>query len=387
LKVIILTESLGAGGSERRACTLASRIKDKGHHVKVITYYPNDHYAWLLRKANVEHIFLGTSKLKRVFRLRNVLNQELPHVVLAFGSICSLAAKLASLPSRAWGLIICEARTALPRESQRIHWDRSLHRFADFIITNSHTSRLIIEYFYPHVIGRIATIYNPVDFNLFHQGTELKNQSVLNIVIASRIDSNKNAMGLIEAIDCVRANGIVDGMEFHWYGYADEDSTYLEDCKAVVLSKKLQHVITFHKPVKDIGEIYRKADAVLLPSLREGLPNSICEALACGLPIIMGSVCDAGNLVKNSYNGFLFDPHSPISMAEAIQRFERLSPLEKDDMGRRSREIAENLFDMNIIIGQYLEVIKAVVKKSHHLVNHWPPTVPQTSLEFLKSVT
>jgi glycosyltransferase involved in cell wall biosynthesis len=386
MKLIILTESLAGGGSERRACTLASRFKDKGHQVKIISFYPHDHHSELLVKANVEHRCLGSSKIRRIFRLRNFLKQESPHAVLAFGTSCSLSAKLASLPSRTWDLIVCEAQTALPKENRKIHWDRKSHFLADFIITNSHTNRLMINYFYPHVSERITTIYNPVDINIFHKRIGFKNHSLLNFVIASRLDPNKNAMRLIEAINLIKANHILSGMEFHWYGYANKDSTYFRDCKKFIESKKLQHVISFHEPVKDIGEIYRKADAVVLPSLREGLPNSVCEALACGLPVIMSSVCDAGNLVRDGYNGFLFNPNSLVSMAKAIQEFKELSQLERDKMGRRSREFAENWLDSDIIADKYLEIIKAVIEQNPHKVNDWPAVVPQTSLEFLKSV-
>jgi glycosyltransferase involved in cell wall biosynthesis len=387
MNIIIISQSLIGGGAERRACTLASLMKGKGHQVKVITFYPYDHFAGFLQSADVELIMLSSRKLRRISQLRNFLKKEAPHVVLAFGTSCSLTAKLASLPSRTWGLVVTETGTDLPRENRKAHWDRKSHLFADLIITNSHTNRLIITHFYPHVRGNITTIYNPVDLNLFCPKNKVKNHSLLKIVIASRIDSNKNTMLLIEAIDILRDSNLLSGMEFHWYGYEVQGSTYLKDCMEVIAVKKLHDVITFHKPVQDIEQIYCNADAVLLPSLREGLPNTICEALACGLPVMLSSVCDAGNLVRDRYNGFLFDPNSPISLSKAIQEFKKLSVSERDIMGRRSREIAEKWLASDIIVDKYLEVIKAASERSCHIVNHWPPEVPQTAIEFLKSVT
>ena len=387
MKIIIIGQSLIGGGAERRACTLACLMKERGHQVKVITFYPYDHFARLLQNIDVELILLSSGKLRRISQLRNILKKESPHAVLAFGTSCSLTAKLASLPSRTWGLVVTETGTDLPRENIKAHWDRKSHLFADLIITNSHTNRLIITHFYPHVRKCITTIYNPVDLDLFCPRKEFKNLSLLKVVIASRIDSNKNAMLLIEAVALLHDRGQLSGMEFDWYGYELKGSTYLRDCMEVIVEKRLQDVITFHKPVHDIEQIYCKADAVLLPSRREGLPNTVCEALACGLPVMLSSVCDAGNLVRDRYNGFLFDPNSPASLAKAIQEFKKLSVIERGMMGRRSREIAEKWLASDIIVDKYLEVIKAVSERSCHTTNHWPPEVPQTAIEFLKSVT
>jgi glycosyltransferase involved in cell wall biosynthesis len=66
--------------------------------------------------------------------------------------------------------------------------------------------------------------------------------------------------------------------------------------------------------------IYQDADIFLLPSLTEGIPKTLYEAMARGVPIIATSVGGVPNIIKDSENGLLVPPAKPEAMAEAILR-------------------------------------------------------------------
>lgn len=59
---------------------------------------------------------------------------------------------------------------------------------------------------------------------------------------------------------------------------------------------------------KDIAEIYKVSDICCFPSIREGLPVAVMEAMASGLPIVSGNNRGSRDLCKNDANGFLCDP-------------------------------------------------------------------------------
>jgi glycosyltransferase involved in cell wall biosynthesis len=88
----------------------------------------------------------------------------------------------------------------------------------------------------------------------------------------------------------------------------------------------------------------------------EGLPNAVCEGMACGKPILMSDVCDARCLVEDGKNGFLCDPHSPESIAKALKNIIRLTNAQLQEMGQESRRKAEILFDMSHILTAYEDV-------------------------------
>ena len=95
---------------------------------------------------------------------------------------------------------------------------------------------------------------------------------------------------------------------------------------------------------------------MLLPSYFEGLPNVVCEAMACGKPALVSNVSDNSRLVADGDNGFLFDPSSPGDLADTIHKFVMLSAEEKQKMGGRGRVRAEELFAPDIIVNQYFNI-------------------------------
>jgi glycosyltransferase involved in cell wall biosynthesis len=84
--------------------------------------------------------------------------------------------------------------------------------------------------------------------------------------------------------------------------------------------------------------------------------------MACGRPVLASHVGDNAVLVKDGENGFLFDPESPEEIAESIQRFACLSMEEKERMGRRNRERAEQMFSPSVFVDRYIAIIEKILQ-------------------------
>ena len=98
---------------------------------------------------------------------------------------------------------------------------------------------------------------------------------------------------------------------------------------------------------------------MVLPSLHEGFPNVVSEAIACGLPVLISDVCDNRVFVEQS-NGYLFDPNDPSDIAAKIISFCRLENNKKRFMSKSSRKKAEILFDKKKYSESYLKIIKSL---------------------------
>lgn len=72
--------------------------------------------------------------------------------------------------------------------------------------------------------------------------------------------------------------------------------------------------------VADPLPLFQRADVLLLASDREGTPNVIMEAMACGLPVVATNVGGVADLVKNGETGFLFEPGDLISAQDVIKK-------------------------------------------------------------------
>lgn len=90
-----------------------------------------------------------------------------------------------------------------------------------------------------------------------------------------------------------------------------------------------------------LPEIFHRADAFVLPSRFEPWGVVIHEACAAGLPIVCSSICGAAPaLVEDHWNGFIVEPGSVNSLAFALRRVHLLDRRQRDEMGRRSTEVA-----------------------------------------------
>jgi glycosyltransferase involved in cell wall biosynthesis len=90
-----------------------------------------------------------------------------------------------------------------------------------------------------------------------------------------------------------------------------------------------------------LPKVFHDAGAFVLPSRFEPWGVVIHEACAAGLPIVCSSSCGAvPSLVEDHWNGFIVEPGSVTSLTSAMRRVHHLDATHRDQMGRRSSEVA-----------------------------------------------
>jgi glycosyltransferase involved in cell wall biosynthesis len=111
-------------------------------------------------------------------------------------------------------------------------------------------------------------------------------------------------------------------------------------------------------PHHELPRYYAEADALVIPSLSEGLPKVLPEALACGLPVVGTQVGGIPEVVQNGYNGFLVPPSDPDALADAAigllndpETFARL---------RANARASVERFSWEKNVGQFIEMYKSV---------------------------
>ena len=113
---------------------------------------------------------------------------------------------------------------------------------------------------------------------------------------------------------------------------------------------------------KDMPEIYRNLDVVVLTSLWEGLPCVFSEAMACELPIVATNVDGAREAIVEGENGYLHDPHDVPGMAQSVLRLVADEDLRRTMGARGKSRVME--FDIgtsvDIVESNYREYLKAL---------------------------
>ena len=106
---------------------------------------------------------------------------------------------------------------------------------------------------------------------------------------------------------------------------------------------------------ENVAQLLMTADVVCLPSYREGLPKSLIEACACGLPIVTTDTVGCREVVSDGENGFLVPIKSVEPLADALEKLIE-DPSLRRRMGALGRIRAERLYDTQKISSSTLEV-------------------------------
>ncbi|MDP1536976.1 MAG: glycosyltransferase, partial [Burkholderiales bacterium] len=107
----------------------------------------------------------------------------------------------------------------------------------------------------------------------------------------------------------------------------------------------------------DMPAVLQAAHIACLPSYREGLPKSLLEAAACGLPIVTTDAPGCREVVRDGINGLLVPVRDADALAAALRKLIDDADLRRR-MGEQSRSRAETEFGQEAVIAQTLAVYR-----------------------------
>lgn len=112
----------------------------------------------------------------------------------------------------------------------------------------------------------------------------------------------------------------------------------------------------------DIPAVLQGLDLFVLPSLAEGISNTILEAMASGLPVVATQVGGNPELVEPGRTGALVPPADPTALAAAIRNYLE-DPVECRRQGWEARQTAERRFSLPVMVGNYLNVYERALPR------------------------
>lgn len=357
MKIICLIESLGSGGAERQLAYLAAQLRMRDHDVEVWTYQQRDFYRYILEDAGVTYRYLekASSKWKRLLVMYNRLKEAAPESVIAYLDTPSILSCLYKLLGFSYKLIVSERNTT-QHITVRDRIKFFLYRFADYVVPNSVSQTIFIAKTFPILKPKIRTITNFVDINYFQpfRGEKYVSHPMISVVVVARVMPQKNPLSFIKAISLLKKDGYVFNVK--WYG-SHPSAEFYKDCMSLIANLSVSDVFSFMGQTDDTRSVYQAADVFCLPSIFEGYPNALCEAMSCGLPVLCSNVSDIPYVVDDGKNGYLFNPNSIEEMYRSLKRICDLSYEKRKQMGYTSRILAEQKFSMNRFINEYVQLI------------------------------
>jgi sugar transferase (PEP-CTERM/EpsH1 system associated) len=138
------------------------------------------------------------------------------------------------------------------------------------------------------------------------------------------------------------------------------DGVSRAECLELLRAAHAGHLAWLPGERADVAEIMRALDVFVLPSLGEGISNTLLEAMASGLPVVATDVGGNPELVEQGLTGKLVPADDPAVMAQAL--FEYVSDREKMQAhGLAARKKIEACFSMKAMVASYLGVYDTVL--------------------------
>ena len=228
---------------------------------------------------------------------------------------------------------------------------RPVWRGADSLIANSDGLREIALDVLPD--ARVGVIPNGVDTEVFSPGC-IQPDRTAEAIFVGRLEPYKGLGDLLEAVRSARASGA--DFRLSIVG----DGSLCTELKAQAASLRIDDCVTFLGQIdrEKIPDQYRTSDFLVLPSIVEGMPNTVLEGMASGLPILATQIPGSEELVDDS-NGILVEPSSPGALADGLIALSADAELRKR-LGEESRKKATER-SWRGVAEAYLDVYRRLV--------------------------
>lgn len=184
-------------------------------------------------------------------------------------------------------------------------------------------------------------------FSAFGIGKDTKR-----ILSVGELNDNKNHKTIIKALTYPQLENV------HYFIAGDgHRRLLLEEYATSLQVGDRVHFLGFRD---DVASLLHASDVFVFPSFREGLPVSVLEAMAAGVPVVASKIRGNEDLIEDGINGFLCDPQDVEVFVERINQL--LSQLDLTEQFRIQSLEKIKEYDKNIVIDRLSEIYHEVMK-------------------------
>jgi len=229
--------------------------------------------------------------------------------------------------------------------------ERRVYRNADAIMLPGDAAARFVRKTFKVQDNKVHVFLNSIDIERFKPNPQLmpipgRISFVGRLAHVKRLDLLIEAMGDLKDVHlCAVGEG------------PDKDKLV-----ALADAKGVEHQFYDRVPNTALPEILNQSEIFVLPSIKEGNPKALMEAMACGRPCIATDAPGSEDLIQHEKNGLLVSA-DPASIARAVQRL-RDKPEWAQELGANARRFAEEHFDLEQNIRREASLLNGLMNKT-----------------------
>lgn len=355
------------------------------HYDVVVVSSPDKELKWIEEREGVKTIPLKMARnielwtdIKALWKMIGVMRREKPYIVHSItpkaGLISMLAARICGVPVRmhtytglvfptATGLkqkiliwmdkLLCACATYINPEGQGVANDLKKYNITKkplHIIGNGNVRGVDAEYWKKESTNEHKLTQNINEARNLQK--ESNDAEPFTFVFVGRIVGDKGINELIEAFKRLKPNSakliLVGPYEENLDPVKTETKSEIDNNPNIVWVGKQD----------DVRPYYEQANAFVLPSYREGFPNTVLEAGAMDLPCIVTNINGANEIIIPEENGIIVPSKDANALYQAMQRFIN-EPELVAKMKRNARKMVIDRYEQKFIWGELLKVYQS----------------------------
>jgi len=132
------------------------------------------------------------------------------------------------------------------------------------------------------------------------------------------------------------------------------DKSYVDQVEEYIRLNKIEKSVTMKEHYDQVWELYQASDIYLFCSFKEGLPNSILEAMATGLPIIARDIPGCNDLIVNEVNGYLIKDQDDFYQHFLLKLlYMKSNKLARENMRRKNIDFIRQIYSLEKVAELY----------------------------------
>lgn len=362
-----------ASGAERQAQAQARELARRGHEVHVLTSavdgWPADadeqgvlvhRWARPTRWGPLFGLTFVAQLVRCLVRLRSLTHFEIIHTHQAMWEAVAAGVARSSIPRVP--TLLQPASAGYYGEAEELARTRGFRLLQLLVLRNSHVAAISqeIESQWRHLgfsAERITRTRSGVDTSRFHPGASTLESNLPprpRVVFTGRLHPQKNLDVLLNAwaAVCPTSPG-----SLLLAGDGPEQSTLRRLCEELAITDRVE----FLGRLDDPAELLRASDLFVLPSVAEGMSNSLLEAMATGLAVAVSKIGGNTDLVTHNRNGVLIEPMDRHGWTTELRRLISDEQL-RIQLGRSAHELILTEYALPLIVERNEQIYASLLR-------------------------